>query len=287
MANNQYVNKVVYGSTTLIDISDTTAIASDVAQGRYFYTANGQKVQGTSTGGDIVVTDVANATGMGAVVTADSVDTLITKNITQNGTYTASSDNADGYSSVTVSVSGGGATQHTIHLEFSDSTDTDIPVYYNDSVLGTIITAYAPNTWTYSSKTVNLAQLDSVTWYDKQTIPIGVQLIDFTKLKSDYVIDSNGAESAEQWYACTDYTPIASGMTFAFSACRWFYGAFYDSSKAFISSFYIYNYTTESPYNPNVGDGIFSSEIPSNAAYMRFSSVANPDEHELSLIRTA
>ena len=37
-----------------------------------------------------------------------STPTLITKSITQNGTYNASSDNADGYSSVTVNVSGGG-----------------------------------------------------------------------------------------------------------------------------------------------------------------------------------
>lgn len=35
---------------------------------------------------------------------------LITKNITQNGTYNASADSADGYSQVTVNVSGGGAT---------------------------------------------------------------------------------------------------------------------------------------------------------------------------------
>lgn len=35
--------------------------------------------------------------------------TLTTKNITSNGTYNASSDNADGYSSVTVNVSGGGS----------------------------------------------------------------------------------------------------------------------------------------------------------------------------------
>lgn len=34
---------------------------------------------------------------------------LITKSITANGTYNASSDNADGYSSVTVNVSGGGS----------------------------------------------------------------------------------------------------------------------------------------------------------------------------------
>ena len=37
-----------------------------------------------------------------------SASTLITKNITQNGTYDAQDDNADGYSSVNVNVSGGG-----------------------------------------------------------------------------------------------------------------------------------------------------------------------------------
>ena len=43
-----------------------------------------------------------------ASVSGDETVTLITKTITANGTYNASSDNADGYSSVTVNVSGGG-----------------------------------------------------------------------------------------------------------------------------------------------------------------------------------
>lgn len=52
MANNPYVNKVqLADGTTLIDISDTTAAAADVAQGKYFYDASGAKVQGTATGG--------------------------------------------------------------------------------------------------------------------------------------------------------------------------------------------------------------------------------------------
>ena len=51
MAENPHVNKVVYGDTTLMDISDTTAEQSDVLQGKYFYNASGAKVQGTAITG--------------------------------------------------------------------------------------------------------------------------------------------------------------------------------------------------------------------------------------------
>lgn len=134
MASNPYVNKVqLADGTTVIDISDTTAMASDVASGKYFYLANGTKTAGTGTGGGSVTQD-------------------------QDGYIVLPSTGGGG---------GGGATQHVIHFEFTDSTDTDINVYYDDSLISTMITAYTPET--YGQKTVDVAELDGVEWYHRPT----------------------------------------------------------------------------------------------------------------------
>lgn len=49
MATNQYVNKVVYGGSTLIDLTADTAVAADVQSGKYFHLKSGERVQGTCT----------------------------------------------------------------------------------------------------------------------------------------------------------------------------------------------------------------------------------------------
>ena len=167
---NTYVNKVdLADGTSLIDISDSTATASDVASGKYFYLPTGQKVQGSASGGTAAISVVDTTDTHGGIVRTitalDISDTTAVASDVASGKYfyTANGTKTQGTAS---GGGGGGATQHTIHLEFSDSTDTDISVYYDDSLLGTMITAYEPSAWTYNNKTVYVAELDGVEWYD-------------------------------------------------------------------------------------------------------------------------
>lgn len=245
------LNKTGGGTAYFADVSDTTATASDVASGKYFYTAAGVKTAGTATGGGgaIEITDVSNTTGTTAQI----------ENVT--------------------------ATHHVIHLEFSDSTDTDIDVYYDDAMIGTMITSYDPVT--YSSKTVTLAQLDGVTWYQPSVIPLNTQLIDYTKCSADTAIGNTGAAIEQQWYYASDYTPMESGMSVSYRAGIWFYIGFYDANKNPIATMYVYQYATQDPNDTNTGYGtITGSNIPAGTKYLRLSGTY-PDSSHMSLIRTA
>lgn len=227
---------------TALDISDTTAVASDVASGKYFYTANGTKTAGTATGGgsssgqsvsgtvtgtgtttiqipcsfapDVIYiygdmsSDVSNRGVISISIIKDeviyaSLDSsttsaeeylLVYHNITgynESDTSTVHAVYANGvltidtvqntaytifksgqiYTYELSAYSGGSstpsATAHTIYFEFSDSTNTTITAYWDDTFISDAITATTPTT--YGGKTVDSASLDGVAWYARPT----------------------------------------------------------------------------------------------------------------------
>lgn len=56
------------GMASFYDVSDTTAIASDVASGKYFYTANGVKTAGSATIGGVTVVESEDQQHGGTIV---------------------------------------------------------------------------------------------------------------------------------------------------------------------------------------------------------------------------
>lgn len=204
-------------------------------------------------GGGISISDLPNATGTTLVVTGDGGG-------------------------------GGGATQHEIYFEFSDSTNTTIDVYYDDPLIGTMITAYEPVT--YGQKTVTLAQLDGVTWYEPANIPIGVELIDYTEATQGYYIGDDGDLYENQWSFVSDYTEVDPNMTFSYTNYYWYYIGVYDQNKNFLRSVSVYQDGTVDPNDGNTAHGTLSGNKLLGAKYVRLCG-SDVLSTRMSLIRTA
>lgn len=108
MANNPYVNKVIYGGTTLIDISDTTATADKILEGYTAYGANGQKLIGTASGQSLLITDTTDSHGGTIRTITGKVVLLQTKTITPTSSQQVVNpdEGYDGFSQVTVGAGG-------------------------------------------------------------------------------------------------------------------------------------------------------------------------------------
>lgn len=103
MASNQNVNKVVYGGTTLIDLTDDTAVASDVISGKTFHLKSGAKATGTAVMGDGVLTIQKNGTDVATFsanqtgnVTANIAVPTKTSELTNNSGFLTSHQDISG-----------------------------------------------------------------------------------------------------------------------------------------------------------------------------------------------
>lgn len=63
------------GTALFTDVSDTTATASDVASGKYFYTAAGARTQGTASGGGGDGFTLLATKDLGTISTSSTTDT--------------------------------------------------------------------------------------------------------------------------------------------------------------------------------------------------------------------
>lgn len=103
------VNKVEYGGIVLIDLTGDTVTEDTLTKGITAHNAKGEPITGTH------------------VCSGGSTPKLIEKTITENGTYNAADEGADGYSAVTVDIdSTGGSSDNNCEAYHITSTSNTI-----------------------------------------------------------------------------------------------------------------------------------------------------------------
>lgn len=105
MANNQYINKVVYGGNTLIDLTGDDVQASDVLSGKKFHLPSGAPGTGTCA----YDADTSDATAVASEI-------LVSKTAYKNGSKLVGTMPNNGGTNVTVSTLAGA----TIPQGYSD-----------------------------------------------------------------------------------------------------------------------------------------------------------------------
>ena len=96
MATNEYINKVIYGGDTLIDLTGDDVTRADVVSGKYFHLPTGERTTGTNT----YDADTSDAT-------ATAAEILATKTAYVNGTkLTGSMTNRGGVTGTISTVAG-------------------------------------------------------------------------------------------------------------------------------------------------------------------------------------
>ena len=133
MASNQYVNKVVFGSATLVDLTGTTATADKILEGYGAFGADGAWMDGTAIQGGtaaIAVEDTTDSHGgiIREITALDISDTTATASDVATGKYFYT---ANGTKTAGAAIPGGTPTLETITKTYtpteSQQTETITP----------------------------------------------------------------------------------------------------------------------------------------------------------------
>ena len=204
------INKVVYGNDTLIDLTDTTATASDVASGKSFYAANGVLTSGSGdyvedvqvNGNSVVsnhtaniVTESAYNSSTNKIATVSDIPTKTSELTNNSGFITKSVNNLTNYElktdtghSIELSLN---TTTYVMTLNLKNSAGTTISTDTVDLPLESVV---VNGSYDSTNKKIILT-LESGSTID---IPVGdlisglqSEITSSNKLSSDLVDDTN------------------------------------------------------------------------------------------------
>lgn len=187
MPNNEYVNQVgLADGTVLIDLTSDTAVASDVASGKYFHLATGQRVQGTNTFDSDTTDADASASEILSGKIAYVNKNKITGSMTNNGAVSGSISTVAGVYTVPAGYHSGLGTVSIDSTEQAKISDTS-NIKSGVTILGV--------TGTYSGEGVTATSVNVTPYLTAATVlpPSGYDYISQVNVAAITITESDNA----------------------------------------------------------------------------------------------
>ena len=217
---NEYINQVIYGTTTLIDLTNDTAEPADVVTGKYFHLANGERTSGTANYAPL------DHNHDDRYYTETEIDTKLSGKLDLTGGTLTGHLNSSGYD-LRLNTTGSNS-DASGDIVFNYGNDQEkMRIWTTDTyttIAGPLFRQYKKDgTLLFSGK---LALSNTVMYFYQQTTKVTTaSTAEFCRVENSYIT----ADTVVLECAFTDYSAIGSVVT-------WTTGAGYISLKGICSS---------------------------------------------------